>query len=432
VEADPVEEPLAPAEQPVSTDAPSENAEPESVPLTRPADGVPPVITELAQLRAAADALAAGSGPVAMDTERASGYRYSQRAYLIQLRRDGAGTVLVDPIPFGGDLSPLATALADTEWVLHAASQDLPCLAELDLHPESLFDTELAGRLAGYDRVALGTLVERLLGFQLEKGHGAADWSQRPLPADWLNYAALDVELLIPLRDTLERELADQGKLTWALEEFEAVRTAPPPRPRPEPWRRTSGIHRLRTPRQLAAVRALWQARDVIARERDLSPGRVLPDRAVIEAALTDPADEVELVKLAVFRGRAQRRLAGTWTEALRSARALPKSELPDPTPPHDGPPPPSRWADKDPDAAARLAAARAALTSIADAHTLPVENLLQPDLVRRTCWEPPATLDESTVVDVLRTGGAREWQIGLTVAALTEALQARAVAREV
>jgi len=334
VEADPVDEPLAPAEQPVSTDAPSENAEPESVPLTRPADGVPPVITELAQLRAAADALAAGSGPVAMDTERASGYRYSQRAYLIQLRRDGAGTVLVDPIPFGGDLSPLATALADTEWVLHAASQDLPCLAELDLHPESLFDTELAGRLAGYDRVALGTLVERLLGFQLEKGHGAADWSQRPLPADWLNYAALDVELLIPLRDTLERELADQGKLTWALEEFEAVRTAPPPRPRPEPWRRTSGIHRLRTPRQLAAVRALWQARDVIARERDLSPGRVLPDRAVIEAALTDPADEVELVKLAVFRGRAQRRLAGTWTEALRSARALPKSELPDPTPP--------------------------------------------------------------------------------------------------
>jgi ribonuclease D len=432
VEADPVDEPLAPAEQPVSTDAPSSNPESESVPLTRPADGVPPVITEPAQLRAAANALAAGSGPVAMDTERASGYRYSQRAYLIQLRRDGAGTVLVDPIPFGGDLSPLATALADTEWVLHAASQDLPCLAELDLRPTSLFDTELAGRLAGYDRVALGTLVERLLGFQLEKGHGAADWSQRPLPADWLNYAALDVELLIPLRDTLERELADQGKLTWALEEFEAVRTAPPPRPRPEPWRRTSGIHRLRTPRQLAAVRALWQARDVIARERDLSPGRVLPDRAVIEAALTDPADEVELVKLAVFRGRAQRRLAGTWTEALRSARGLPKSELPDPTPPHDGPPPPSRWADKDPDAAARLTAARAALTSIADAHTLPVENLLQPDLVRRTCWEPPATVDESTVAGVLRAGGAREWQIDLTVAALTDALRARAVAREV
>lgn len=437
MEEDPVDDPGPPAEQqPVATtaqrtpDPAAANGEP--VPLTRPADGVPPVITDMAELRVAAEALAAGSGPVAMDTERASGYRYSQRAYLIQLRRAGAGTVLVDPIPLGGDLSPLARALTGPEWVLHAASQDLPCLAELDLYPTSLFDTELAGRLAGYDRVALGTLVERLLGFQLEKGHGAADWSQRPLPPDWLNYAALDVELLIPLRDRLEQELADAGKLAWALEEFEAVRTAPPARSRPEPWRRTSGIHRLRTPRQLAAVRALWQARDMIARERDLSPGRVLPDRAVIEAALTDPPDDVELVKLPVFRGRAQRRLATTWSDALRTARALPRAELPDPTPPHDGPPPPSRWADKDPDAAARLAAARAALTEIADTHTLPVENLLQPDLVRRTCWEPPATLDEPTVADMLRAGGARNWQIELTVAALTEALHATAAARDV
>jgi ribonuclease D len=436
VEADPVDEQVTPVEStpviPVTAQRPpdpvptqEEPAEP--VPLTQPADGVPPVVAEQEALLAAATALAAGTGPIAVDTERASGYRYSQRAYLIQLRRDGAGTVLVDPIPFGGQLQPLVTALADCEWVLHAASQDLPCLAELDLRPESLFDTELAGRLAGFDRVALGTLVERLLGFQLEKGHGAADWSQRPLPDDWLNYAALDVELLIPLRDTLERELADQGKLDWALEEFEAVRTAPPPRPRPEPWRRTSGIHRLRSPKHLAAVRALWQARDVIARERDISPGRVLPDRAIVEAAFADPADENELVKLPVFRGRAQRRLAGTWSDALRSARALTKAELPDPAPPHDGPPPPSRWADKDPEAAARLSAARAALGAIAEANRLPVENLLQPDLVRRTCWEPPATLDDATVADALRAGNARNWQIALTAAALTEALRAHA-----
>jgi ribonuclease D len=426
VEADPVDEHALPVEPVIDPQAP--NDVPTAVPLTRPADGVPPVVVEPDALRVAAEAIAAGKGPIAVDTERASGYRYSQRAYLVQLRREGAGTVLIDPIPFGGGLGPLVAALADAEWVLHAASQDLPCLAELNLRPATLFDTELAGRLAGYDRVALGTLVERLLGYQLEKGHGAADWSQRPLPADWLNYAALDVELLIPLRDTLERELAAQGKLEWALEEFEAVRTAPPAKPRPEPWRRTSGIHRLRTPRQLAAVRALWQARDAIARERDLSPGRVLPDRAVIEAALADPPDEAELVRLPVFRGRAQRRLAGTWAEALRSARALPKSELPDPAPPHDGPPPPSRWADKDPDAAARLSAARAALTAIAEDNRLPVENLLQPDLVRRTCWEPPSRVDVETVSDGLRAGGAREWQVGLTAGALTTALQARAV----
>jgi ribonuclease D len=405
----------------------------DSIPLTRPAEGVPPVIVAPADLADAAAALKAGTGPIAVDTERASGYRYSQRAYLIQLRRTGSGSFLIDPIALAGQLAPLADALADAEWVLHAASQDLPCLAELDLRPPSLFDTELAGRLAGFDRVALGTLVERLLGYRLEKGHGAADWSQRPLPDDWLNYAALDVELLIPLRDTLEVELTTQGKLAWALEEFEAVRTAPPAKPKAEPWRRTSGIHRLRSPRQLAAVRSMWNARDALAKERDLSPGRVLPDRALIDAAAADPADQTELVKLPVFRGRAQRRMAGTWSEALREARALPKSALPDPSPPHDGPPPPARWADKDPDAAARLSAARAALASIGEENRLPVENLLQPELVRRTCWEPPAGTDHTTDVDavaeVLRAGGAREWQIGLTSAAIADALTKHATA---
>lgn len=412
--------------QPVD-DAPVSNPpieqEREAVPLTTPAEGVPLVIADAEALAEAADKLAAGTGPVAVDTERASGYRYSQRAYLIQLRRTGSGSFLVDPVALRGHVEPLAGALKGTEWVLHAASQDLPCLAELDLRPDSLFDTELAGRLAGFERVALGTMVERLLGYQLEKGHGAADWSQRPLPEDWLTYAALDVELLIPLRDELETELAAQGKLAWALEEFEAVRTAGPPKPRAEPWRRTSGIHRMRNPRQLAAIRALWEARDHLARERDIAPGRVLPDRAVVEAASLDPVSEAELIKLPVFRGRAQRRLAGTWARALKAARELPKNELPDPSPAHDGPPQPNRWADRDPDAAARLTAARAALTAIAEAHRLPVENLLQPELARRLCWTPPEDGSDAGVAEALRAGGARNWQIELTGTALAKAL---------
>ncbi|WP_199443916.1 ribonuclease D [Umezawaea beigongshangensis] len=394
------------------------------VPLTEPADGVPPVVSEPSALRRAASALAGAKGPVAVDTERASGYRYSQRAYLVQLRREGAGTVLVDPIALGGRLDPLVEALQGTEWVLHAASQDLPCLAELGLRPAILFDTELAGRLAGFERVALGTLVERLLGYRLEKGHGAADWSRRPLPPDWLNYAALDVELLVELRDVLEEELRRQGKLDWALEEFEAARTAPPPRPRVEPWRRTSGIHRIRNPRQLAAVRAMWEARDSIARERDIAPGRVLPDSALVEASVKNPKTEAEMIALPVFRGRAQRRGVGTWLAALRQAETLDRSELPDPSPQHDGPPPPNRWADKDPAAAVRLAAARTALTAAAEANTLPVENLLLPDLLRRTCWQPPEDLSTEGVAEALRTGGARSWQVELAAAVLAEALR--------
>jgi len=395
--------------------------------LTEPADGVPPVVETPAALETAAAALAAGSGPVAVDTERASGYRYSQRAYLVQLRRAGAGTVLVDPVALNGALDPLREALDGTEWVLHAASQDLPCLAELDLRPARLFDTELAGRLAGFERVSLGALVERMLGFKLEKGHSAADWSRRPLPKEWLVYAALDVELLISLREAVRAELQRQGKLDWAHQEFEAVRTAEPPRPRAEPWRRTSGIHRVRSPRQLAAVRALWETRDRIAAERDIAPGRVLPDSAVVQAAQADPKTDAELTALPVFGGRQQRRRASTWLGALKAARALPSSELPAVSPPQDGPPAPNRWADRDPAAAARLSAARAAMTELAEEHGTPVENLLLPDLLRRLCWSPPDDRGVESVAARLRERGAREWQVQLTAEPLSKALQADA-----
>jgi ribonuclease D len=382
------------------------------------------VVTDARVLARLADAVAAGHGPIAVDTERASGYRYSQRAYLVQVRRAGVGTVLVDPVALDDKLEPLAAALTGAEWVLHAASQDLPSLAGLGMHPTRLFDTELAGRLAGYERVALATLVELLLGFRLEKVHGAADWSRRPLPPDWLNYAALDVELLVPLRHALEAELVSQGKLDWALEEFEALRNAPPPAPRAEPWRRTSGIHRVRTPRGLAAVRSLWEARDALARQRDIAPGRVLPDSSIVQAAVAAPSDRHDLLQLPVFRGRAQRRQADVWMDALRAAAELPRDALPDPSAAGDGPPPPSRWADKNPVAAVRLAAARRALSAIAEANRVPVENMLQPDLVRRTCWEPPADLTVEGVSTTLQAGGARRWQIELTVEALTRALK--------
>jgi len=395
--------------------------------LREPAEGTPPVIADAAALAEACAKIAGGSGAIAVDTERASGYRYWPKAYLVQLRREGAGSFLIDPIPLEGQLAPLAEVLNDAEWVLHAASQDLPCLAELDLHPKSLFDTELAGRLAGYERVALGTLVELLLGYQLEKGHSAADWSKRPLPVDWLNYAALDVELLIELREKLEADLAAQGKLDWAQQEFEAVRTAPPPAPRAEPWRRTSGVHKIRSARGLAAVRELWQARDELARKRDRAPSRILPDSAIINAVTADPKTVEQLQALPVFSGRVQRKYTASWLRHLQAARALPADQLPTPAQQTDGPPPVNRWSDKDPDAAARLSAARAALAAIAEDRRLPVENLLLPELVRRTCWRPPADLSEDAVAQVLRDAGARPWQVELTVAALSKALHATA-----
>ena len=216
-------------------------------------------------------ALKAGTGPVAIDAERASGYRYSNRAYLIQLRRHGSGTALIDPIAFDS-LAPLQEVLEGTEWILHAATQDLPCLTEIGLVPTALFDTELAGRLLGYPRVGLATLVETLLGFRMKKEHSAADWSTRPLPEAWLEYAALDVEVLVELRDRLAAELVETGKADWAQQEFDALRSFVPT-PRVEAWRRTSGLHRVRGRRALGAVRALWETRDELAERRDVTPG---------------------------------------------------------------------------------------------------------------------------------------------------------------
>ncbi|WP_206518231.1 ribonuclease D [Rhodococcus sp. X156] len=407
--------------------APDAALVPSAVPLLTPADGVPDLVTSAGALTAVAEQLAAGTGPVALDAERASGFRYSQRAYLVQLRRRGAGSFLVDPIPVASDMAPLAAALDGPEWVLHAASQDLPCLAELGLHPASVFDTELAGRLAGFERVGLAAMVERVLGLALTKGHGADDWSKRPLPHDWLVYAALDVEVLLELRDALAAELAEQGKTEWARQEFEHVRTAGGPKPKPDRWRRTSGIHKVRKPRQLAAIRELWLERDKVAAARDIAPGRVLPDAAIVSAAVADPTDVGALTTLPVFGGRAQRRQARTWLTALERARALPADQLPTVTAQHEGPPPVSRWSDRDPDAAARMTAARSALTTLSEQHRVPAENLLLPDLLRRVCWSPPADLDVAAVAEVLRAGGARPWQRELLAEPLAQALRSTA-----
>jgi ribonuclease D len=392
--------------------------------LTAPREGTPAPVIDRAELVRVAERFARGRGPVAVDAERASGYRYTHRAYLVQLRRAGAGTVLVDPLPLG-DLAVLANAIAAEEWVLHAASQDLPCLTELGLRPTKLFDTELAARLCGFERVGLAALTEILLGYTLEKHHSAADWSTRPLPPAWLAYAALDVELLLELRDVLADELEKQGKTHWAEQEFAALvaGAGEPPRPRADPWRRTSGIHRVRGMRALARVRAMWYARDEIAARRDASPGRVLADAAIIAAAEMDPKDERSLLLLPGFGGRSVRRLAPTWLAALDEARSLPDDALPT-TPVADGPPPPHRWAERDPVAAARLARCREVVTSLATAQRVPPENLITPDLVRRVAWTPPEPITEETVRAVLAGFGARHWQLDLVVPGLSTALQ--------
>lgn len=403
----------------------AEEAEPPQRPLLALRDGLPPLTETEASLVEACEAIAGGTGPVAIDAERASGYRYSNRAYLIQLRRDGSGTWLVDPIAFES-LAPLAAALEGTDWILHAATQDLPCLADIGLRPGSLFDTELAGRLLGYPRVGLATLVETVLGQRMKKEHSAVDWSKRPLPAPWLDYAALDVEVLVELWEALSTQLVEAGKDDWARQEFAHLLNFEAT-PRVDAWRRTSGMHRVRGRRGLGAVKTLWETRDQLAERRDVTPGRIIPDSAIVAAAQAMPENRDELLAVKGFHGRGAERYAARWVSALNAVTALDEHELPTRAPRFDGPPLPRAWADRDPVAARRLVIAREALGQLSEQQEIPLENLLTPDYLRRVLWTPPSTRDPDSlaaaVTAALSELGARAWQIEMTGPIVTHAI---------
>lgn len=432
---------------------PSVEAPPEPRLLTTPADGLPPLTETTEGLAELVASMAGGTGPVAVDAERAHGFRYSQRAYLIQLRRAGSGTHLIDPVAvstdqhrsrepslrgrapkqppatmgpeFPADLGALSTVIAEAEWIVHAATQDLPCLVEIALVPQRLFDTELAGRLLGYPRVNLGTLIEEFFGVRLLKEHSAADWSVRPLPPGWLTYAALDVELLVELRDAMADQLEQSGKAEWARQEFSwLVENATRPRePRIDPWRRTSGIHRIRTPAGLAIVEQLWQTRDAIARRTDRAPGRLLPDLAIVELAGQRAPSRQVLQSLPAFAKRTAKRYETSWLKALDAALGLEPDQLPPLNRQSDSPPQPRVWASRDPVAAARLHRVRGVLITRAAELGLPIENLLTPEFLRRLVWTPPVVIEEATVDAVLAEQGARPWQRDIVVPLITPLL---------
>ena len=397
--------------------------------LTAPYDGLPDLVTTPEQFEEMLQTLASGTGPYAVDAERASGYRYSARAYLIQIKRTDGGLHLIDPIPFGID-SPYFARLNELwqneEIILHASTQDLPCLREVGLNPTHLFDTELAGRLIGLPRVGLGALVESLLDIGLAKEHSAQDWSVRPLPEDWLNYAALDVELLVELRDEIAKLLTEKKKLKWAEQEFAAILTAPPAPKRIDPWRRTSGMHKIRKRSQLAVVKSLWEARDDLASHLDISPGRVLSDLAISTIALasgTVPlASKRDLEKVLRPIGLRARWFENTprWLKAIESALALTEEECPDNRGKNDALPPIKIWRERFPEKFIPLSHARFQMSLKAEELELPVENLLTPEHLRQICWQLP---EPSEVAGLLTLMGARQWQVDIAAPILIDAV---------
>jgi ribonuclease D len=384
------------------------------------------LIQDLSQLEQAVHELVHSSGSIAIDAERASGFKYSQRAYLVQLRASNTDIFLIDPVSSPEALSSkpykeLAACLKERQWILHAATQDLSCLAEIGLNPGAIFDTELAARLAGQPRVGLGSLTENLLQFRLAKEHSAADWSTRPLPEGWLNYAALDVDVLHDLADAVESLLAEQGKASWAQEEFNSLLSFKPRPQRPDKWRGISGLHKVQDRSSLEIARRLWLAREELAQRMDVAPGRLIPDSSILVAATQKPKTRPELASMKTFSGRASRSYLDHWWDAIQSAAKA--SELPSLKPEKTEALPNHRnWVNKFPEADRRLRLAKAALVELSEKNTVPLENLLTPEILRQLSFTPPAELNLNSISQKMIELGARSWQTKLTSAAVVEA----------
>ena len=423
--------------------------------LAEPRGGVPDVTATPAAFREAERMLAAGTGPVAADAERASGFRYGHEDWLIQLKREGTGIVLLDPVALtraGVRLDGLNRLFAGEEWILHDAPMDLPGFADLGLRPDALFDTEMAARLLGARRFGLSAVTERYLGVTLAKEHSAADWSYRPLPRGWRNYAALDVELLVELRARLRAELRAAGKDGWAAEEFaHLLAEGLAPREKPaEPWRSTSRISMLsRDPQGLAVARALWCERDRLARGLDIAPSLLLSDRAIVEAGLRKPRNMRQFAQIRILNERVriftggeqdamyaryiplQRKVRpAVWRETIRRALALPREQWPSATPPagepHANSPRSMKyWQTHHPDRYERYERARRAVAQVAEDTGTPADVLLKPRYLRNLCWRDDIRgADEVRVF--LAGQGARAWQRGLLGASIARALEGR------
>lgn len=424
----------------------------EPVLLTQPREGVPEVIDTAAGYERACERLAAATGPLAADAERASGYRYGHEDRLIQFKREDAGIILLDPIALSGrgvDWGLFNEAVGDAVWILHDSRQDLPGFADLGLRPGRLFDTEIAARMLGLHRYGLAYVTEHYLGIALAKEHSAADWSYRPLSRDLRNYAALDVELLIELDEAMTRDLKRQGKLAWAEEEFAHALMAglEPRRQHPTPWMRVSHITDLGgDTRALAVVKALWERRDELARHYDIAPTLLLSDAAIIEAAKRKPHNAAQFRAIRSLNERVRIQL-GTeqdkmferyapiqrqikprvWKETIQQALDLPDAQLPQAVRQQGGaeagnaPKSMRIWRQHHPQRYRLLQECRAVVNQIAEDVRIPPDMVLKPQILRNLCWtDHPKRRD---VADFLRAEGARAWQIGLLNASLTRVI---------
>ncbi len=374
--------------------------------LTTPREGIPALLATPSQLRQAERRLAKGSGAIAVDTERAGGIRYNDRAFLIQLRRAGSGTMLIDPEPHREVVGPaLEAVMSQATWVLHDAATDLPSLYALGLYPAGLFDTAIAAKLLNITPYRLPELSATLIGYTMHKTHGGEDWSRRPLPKAWRNYAALDVEVLLELAQACQQRLDAAGKSEWAREEFEFIQHKAHPLS-PARWEDSKAANSVTKPQELAVVRALWLHRDALAMAMDVAPHRLLPDKAMVAIAKHKPRSVSQLMRLDAFP-RDLRNHAGEWLNVANAGIAAtpwPKR------PKRRGTISTSAWKKRHPESFEQLLAAEEALEEVQAEINVESDALMSRRTLRGVCW---SCLHEGLSLDqAIEQTLLRPWQI--------------------
>jgi ribonuclease D len=403
------------------TDQP-ETPEVESVLLDKPR--LPVKLVETTEsLREFLTSLNESSSPIALDAERASGFRYGQRAYLLQIAIKDNCIFLIDPVADYEESVwiEFLQSVSARPWIIHAASQDLPCLTEMNLKPSKILDTELAARLIGLPRVALGTLTEHYLKLKLAKEHSAVDWSERPLPENWLNYAALDVDVLFELWEEIQKHLEMNQKTEIAKAEFDFLLVPTSKPPKIDKWRSMTGLHEVKDERALTIAKYLWEAREDLAIEKDIAPGRLVPDASLVAAVKAAPKSRSELASLKTFAGRASRTFIDTWWKAIEDGSHT--KNLVELRPKPTGIPNHRNWLQKFPEAHARLTAAKELVAKLSEEQKIPQENILNPETLRQICFEPPVPLSKENLTAALASRLVRQWQIELVVEVLLIAL---------
>ena len=270
-----------------------------------------------------------GENRVAVDLEAAGFHRYSDRVCLLQVSTAGqhfvVDTLAVDPsgVLRGPMESPTVTIL------LHGGDYDLRLLdRDLDLHPVKLFDTQTAAALLGEPSLGLAALLQKYLDVHVSKKYQRADWAQRPLPAEMLDYAVSDTRHLHELARILIERLEAVGRISWAEEEstlMEALRWNSTGDV--DPVTRIKGARNLEL-RDVALVREAWLWRDEVARARDRAPFRVAGDPALLEVVGERPRNVSALGRIRGFSSQLAERSGKELLARLEQTDRLDDSEL--------------------------------------------------------------------------------------------------------